>query len=259
MFKKIIKTIAGICSVIFLVFLTGCKGCSYNDYSGERTDLYTVAVNSVLWNTGHSSGADRYYDSEIKILETDTYGRVLYTYYEKTHETLAFSSLIISQHSSDGYVYYYEDYNYLIKEQKLYSGELRQFSQEETENLKTLNDWGKEPDLNKCTKKEIIRDKQHIPTDKGAIEEKARLQFGITGNDYICLRYLTSDTSGNFIVYETVYAYNNSDNNIRFVAFVNSEGDVLDWLVPQDLYNYREELRSFKSRNGWTGKISDEQ
>ena len=247
--KKVIKILAGIICASFLMILTGCKGCSYNDYSGEHTDLYTVAVNSILWNEGHSSSADRFYDAEIEILETDTYGRVLYTYYEKTHDTIAFSSLIITQYSSGGYVYYYEDYNYLIKEQELYSLELQRFGQEEIENLKTLNDWGKELNLKKCTKKEIIRDKQRIPTNEREIEEKVCLKFGLAANSYIGLWYLTSDTGGNFIVYG-----DNSNNNIRFAAFVNSEGNVIDWLVPQNLFAYQEELKNFKLKNGWVSQ-----
>ena len=69
-----------ICFVIIgLVF----NGCTYKEYKGEYPDLYTVAINSILWNNGHSYGADKAVDSNIEVIETDEYGRILFSYYEK--------------------------------------------------------------------------------------------------------------------------------------------------------------------------------
>ena len=62
--------------VLTLLILTGC----YSGYSGEHTDLYTVAINSILWTFGHSFGADFPMNSEIEIIEQDQYGRTLFTY-----------------------------------------------------------------------------------------------------------------------------------------------------------------------------------
>ncbi|MDE7380101.1 MAG: hypothetical protein K2N14_03515 [Clostridia bacterium] len=223
-------------------------GCGHKDYRGKYPDLYTAAINSVLWNYGHSSGADFYCDSEIEILEKDEYGRTLYTYYEDMHRIDSSSSLIISQYSSEGYVYYYEDKNFCIKKQEPYSAKLQEFSQTEIEYLKSINDWGKELNLDKCTKKEIIRKKQDIPTDTKKIESEAIAIFNLSDTGYVKLGYLTSDADGNYIV----DGYIGSDtDSIHFVTLLNSEGEVIDWLVPNDLYNYQEELMNFKQKNGW--------
>ena len=251
---KIIKILAGIFCAALLTVLTGCVGCGYKGYSGNNPDLYTVAINSLLWNSGHSSGADRIIESKIEVLEKDEHGRTLFTYHEIYYDggTRTISSLCISQGTYDGYVYYYEDTNYLIKEQEQDSRQYLIFQQEEIDYLKRINDWNTEIDLSKCTKKGIIREKQNLPTDKEAIKEAAALKYNITeGNKNICVYYLTSDNNGNFIAYGSVI---NVNYELYFVAFVNSEGDIIDWLVPENLYAYQEELKSFKQKNGWQFK-----
>ena len=250
--KKAIKLLAGIFCNAFLLILTGCAGC-YKGYTGNTPDLYTVAINSVLWNKGHSDQSDKYCDSEIKVLEEDKFGRILYTYYEDYYvgDTISFSSLIVSQYSVDGYVYYYEDCNYLIKEQEANTHVLNDFSQKEIDNLKKANDWGKEIDLSKCIKKQIVRNKQGVPTDTKAIESKVIERLNVK-NGLISIDYLTSDTNGNFILYGVVCSVGKQDD--YFVAFANSGGNIVDWLVPQDLYAYQEELKNFKLKNGWVSQ-----
>ena len=137
-----------------LLFLTGC---TYKGYSGDNSDLYTVAINSVLWNNGHSFSADQYANPQIEIIEEDAYGRTMFMYYEKYYAgaDMSFSALIICQSSNGNEVLYYENVNYIIKEQALYTQNLTEFENEEIEQLKAANDWNKEIDLDKCIRKEI--------------------------------------------------------------------------------------------------------
>lgn len=240
--------------VCFVFMLAPITGCFYKGYSGEYPELFTVAINSLLWNKGHSDLTDKYCDSEIKVLEKDEYGRTLYMYYEDYYvgDTISFSALIISQYSLDGYVYYYEDCNYLIKEQEMRSKELREFSQEEIANLKKANDWGKELVLTKCTKKQIVRKKQRIPNNEKAIRRKVIERYNAKdGNTFV--DYLTNDVNGYFIFYGLVRYIDKSENDY-YVAIANAQGDIIDWLVPNNLYNYQEELKSFKQKNGWVSE-----
>ena len=250
--NKLLKTVLlTVCLIVLIPF----AGCAYKGYSGKRTDLYTVAVNSVLWNLGHSYGADFAVDSQIEILETDKFGRTLFTYREKyySRDSISFSALLVLQCSSDGYAYFYEDYNYLIKEQESHSATLQNFDESEKENLKSLNDWDKELDLSKCTKKKISRKKQAIPTDTNKIRKEVISQFNpLSSHCTVFLHLLTTDANANFIVYGFIDKLD--DEDILFSAFVNSEGVVADWLIPDDLYNYQEELRSFKQVNGWVAE-----
>lgn len=63
------KKILSLLSVLFLLFL---NSCSYNGYSGGYSDLYTVAVNSVLWLNGYSWGADFECDPQIEKIDEDS-------------------------------------------------------------------------------------------------------------------------------------------------------------------------------------------
>lgn len=236
----------------FGVFLALFSGCGYKGYRGDNADLYTVAINSVLWNSGHSHGADFIMDSEIKRLEIDEYGRTLFTYHESFYvdRSLSFSALIVAQYSSDGYVYYYEDCNYIIKEQPPYQDSGIIFGREKINYLKELNDWGKELDLSKCVKKKIERKKLETPTDSDAIKNKIREELGIEDEIRMHLYYSTNDNNGNYLVYGTCEL--EADRYIHFAAFVTADGEVKDWFEPQNIFDYNEELKEFKKNNGWT-------
>ena len=231
------------------------SGCGYKGYSGKDTDLFTEAVNSVLWNVGHSSGADRFKDSEIKVIEKDGYGRTLYTYYEKYYvgTELSFTALLIAQHSSDGFVYYYEDCNFIIKEQERYSSETVNFTQEEISKLKTENDWDSEINLEKCIKKEISKTKQKIPYNGQTITDKAAEKFNLVEREYQSqLYHLTTDYGDNFIAYGAIRSRYENDSYIYFVVLINSSNNEIKFLVPENVYDYRQELINFKAENGWT-------
>ena len=249
--KTAFKTIiVALCMLVCSLALF--SGCGYKGYGGEYVDLYTVAINSVLWNTGHSYGADFARDSEIEVLETDGFGRTLFTYYESYYlgSELSFSSLIISQGSVDGYAYYYEDKNYLVKVQERFSRPLKDFTHEEIENLKSTNDWGKEINSDKCIKKQIINKKPPIPCGEEIIEEKVVERFNLE-DYYLKLDYLTSDDNDNFIAYGTVRI---SREYIFFAAIVKTEEDAVSevqFFIPTDLYNYQQEFVAFKQNNGW--------
>lgn len=236
--------------IVFMVILF--SGCGYKGYSGEYKDLYTVAINSLLWNNGHSYGADRAIDSQIEILEKDKYGRTLYTYQEAYYSgaEIAFSALLISQCSLNGFVYYYEDFNFLIKQQEIYSSEVNCFTGEEITYLKSLNDWDTEINYEKCIRKEINNIKNNIPGDRKLIEEEAIKRFNLIEIKYnLFLDYLTVDNNGSFIVYGSVVKFDAEE--IFFAAFVKSDDYFIEFLVPNDIYNYQQEFADFKCENGW--------
>lgn len=254
MSKKYTISLNILCIIIFMG-MPLFAGCGYKGYSGKYADLYTVAINSVLWNVGNSYGADRAIDSEIEVIETDNFGRTLFTYREKYYSgaNMTFSALIISQYSVDGYVYYYEDYNYLIKQQKLNIPELERFSDNDIEYLKSVNDWDKEINFEKCIRKEIVKAKQDIPYGNHIISDNIINEFGLSKKQYnLFYNFLTADDSGKFIVYGSIINF--SEKDIYFVALVKTaEEDIEEiiFLEPVNLYDYREELIKFKKENGW--------
>ncbi|MDE6442423.1 MAG: hypothetical protein K2L12_06730 [Clostridia bacterium] len=244
--------IALVLSLTLIIMLF--SGCGYKGYSGKDADLFTEAVNSVLWNVGHSSGADWFKDSEIEVIEKDGYGRTLYTYYERYYvgTELSFTALLIAQHSSDGFVYYYEDCNFIIKEQERYPLESVKFTQDEIIKLKAENDWGSEINLEKCIKQEISKTKRKIPYDDQTIIDKAVEKLGHAESGYDSqLYYLTSDCGDNFIVYGAIRRKSGNDSYVYFAVLINSSTDEIKFLIPENVYDYRQELVNFKAENGW--------
>lgn len=246
---KLVCLVTCVCIIIF------CSSCGYKGYAGDYIDLYTVAINSVLWNNGHSYGADRAIDSKLELIEEDTFGRKLFTYYESYYSgaKLSFSALLISQYASEEYVYYYEDYNYILLEQELYASAIKNFANEDIEYLKIQNDWDKEINLDKCIKKEISNTKQQIPIESQIIKEKAVEKFGLMeGKFNIFMDMLTYDSEGNFILYGSIIkSYEDEDIYFATLVMPNDNSQDIEFFVPLDIYNYHEEFIKFKQENGW--------
>lgn len=244
-----IKSFAKLIIVFCCLFIVAIfvSGCDRKTYRGKYPDLYTVAINSVLWNAGHSMGSDFAQQSEIEILEKDAYGRILFTYFESAN---AKSNLIVSQGSQDGYAYYYEDYNFLTKNNGRQKAE---FTEEEKDYLKSINDWDKEVDFGKCVKKKIVKVKQNIPCDTKVIEERIIQYFDASGKiRWMSLKYLTEDSIGNFIIYGQIHIHENDmPVETNLVVLVKAGCEDFEFFTPTEIYNYQDEFKNFKEQNGW--------
>lgn len=188
-------------------------------------------------------GADLVFDSEISIIETDSFGRVLYTYKESYFRNgVSFCSLLIVQKNDDGYVYYYEDFNFISKE-----GRNSEFNAEEIELLKERNDWNEELNLEKCAQKIITNDKQPSWQKQDMFEE----MFPMYKSVFFC--FLTSDAYGRDIYYGHVSPSFDSESDIRFFVIlfdVDSSHYILE-IEKESLYDYQEELAAFKKAHSW--------
>ena len=94
-------------------------------------------------------------DPQIEKIDEANYGRVIFSYraryYKGSDSNICFSALIICQASSNNEVLYYEDVCYIVKEQVNYTPEPdKEFDAEVIDYLKSINDWNKELDLEKC-------------------------------------------------------------------------------------------------------------
>ena len=243
--------------LVLLLSLTGCikKGYSNHEYSGEYSDLYTVAINSVLWNNGHSFSADKYANSQIEIIDRDEYGRILFTYYEKYYAGagISHSALIVLQSSNEKEVFYYEDANYIVKEQTLYTQNIEAFENAEIEQLKLENDWNQEIKFDKCIKKEIIKQKQVVPYEE-QIKNRIVDEFSLTARKYsLFTHFLTYDSSNSkFIIYG--YIRINEKEGTYFIALAESDNESLKslkFLVPSNVFDCKTDFIDFKEENNW--------
>ena len=239
--------------MILLIFTTILTSCGYSGYSGNRSDLYSVASNSVLWLNGYSWGADYECDPQIEIIEEDVFGRTMFIYYEKYYKgaDISFSTLIICQDSNEKEVFFYEDINYIIKEQKLYSQNIENFTDGEIAYLKLINDWNKEINYDKCVRKDITKAKQKL-SDEKEIKNLIINEFTLVNGKYsLFIDYLTSNVDDTkYIVYG--YIRKTEQEGIYFIGLVENSYDIkLKVLVPLNVYDYKAEFIEFKKINNW--------
>lgn len=242
--------------IILLIFTTILTSCRYGGYSGNRSDLYSVAVNSVLWLNGYSWGADYECDPSIKVIEEDSYGRTMFTYYEKYYKGagISFSALIICQDSNEKEVFFYEDINYIIKEQTIYAEyaeNTKKFTDDEIAYLKLINDWNKEINYDKCVRKDISKSKQKIPSEK-EIRNLLVEEFTLVNGEYsLFIDYLTNNIDeSKYIVYG--YIRKSDEEGIYFIGLIDiNESIHLNTIVPSNVYDYKTEFIEFKELNNW--------
>lgn len=242
-FTKVVISVILLLSMPFV--LTGCYRYG-DDYQGEYPDLYSVAIHSIAGTSGFYFSEVKA-DSRINLLENDSNGRTLFSYYENT--IISTYSLVISQKTENGYVYFYPDYNFI-------SSSADVFSEEQIEQLKEKNDWNKEMNEDKCAKVEIIRNKS-----KGPISEKdiAELYDLALGDDAYLSKYsvdfIITDLYGRALYTGT----GKTSSNRAVVMLFNPDGShngSTSVMELKNYYSYQEELKAFKERNHWNQPLS---
>ena len=239
--------------MILLIFIAILTSCGYSGYSGKHSDLYSVAANSVLWLNGYSWGADYECDPSIEVIEEDSYGRTMFTYYEKYYKgaDISFSALIICQDSNEKEVFFYEDINYIIKKQILYTQNTENFTADEIAYLKLINDWDKEINYDKCVRKDKAKSKQKLSNEK-EIQNLIINEFTLVNGEYsLFMDYLTSNIDDSkYILYG--YIRKTEQEGICFIGLVENSDDIkLNILVPSNVYDYKDEFIEFKKLNNW--------
>lgn len=230
--------------VVIILLLVSC-GDSFNYYIGDRYDLLTVAVHSILGACGYTWHNDA---PTIEVVEEDEYGRVLFRYTDPwaTGEY----SLLISQKADCKHVYYYPDYNFITNASGV-------FADEDVYQLKALNDWNKEFDDSKMIRKEISDRKIGVDIDYEKVENAiigccAKISIKVsTFNDY------TFDDYGRTMYYLTPerseHLTNDDVKQDIYVIILSADltYDEKSIIKIEDQYNYQHSLRDFKDLNGW--------
>ena len=101
--KRYAKLIAFICLAAMLTSFFA--GCGYRGYRGEHVAAYTLVYSQVPDILGARAVVSMH-DPQILLLESDSYGRGLYLYYEDCDEML---TVAIVQKQTDERVYYYPE------------------------------------------------------------------------------------------------------------------------------------------------------
>nr|MBE6545307.1 hypothetical protein [Oscillospiraceae bacterium] len=193
------------------VLLFSLSGCAFR-YRGDRTDLYTVAVNNIFGVLGYESNGEAVFDPYIEVIDTDDYGRVLFFYDEGYRNTYGKAIVIMQKYEVD-FVYYYQDVcqiPYIVTEGSIVTTSYSDmFSQEQIESLKEANDWNKPLDADKCTRTAVVDSKNDEGTlrlDEDDFERVIKsyvTEHGYKGDDTIYRHsvYCNTDKYGREIFY----------------------------------------------------------
>lgn len=255
-----------------LLLLSSClSGCYHTEYKGEYPELYTVAVYNFLGRAGCWSNGELVKDSEVEVLGTDSYGRVIFFYHEGTVDWG--SGYGILQKTQDGYVYYYED-DCVLPFYDGWSGSGKilhenWFTEEELDAFKVRNDWDQPLNEEKCTKKAIVT---KAPEGKIELTEdewdalmtnywKATIASDCS-NIYTATYFLTEDVYGRELYWMYSSYVDSADNRheYHFAVILNPDGTsngtsailLLDYTWEETfVIDYREDLKEFKQQNGW--------
>lgn len=248
------KQLILICTVVVL-FCTGCGPLPFSyseDYSGF--ELHQVAIYNV-------PGGEVPH-SRVKELESDSYGRILFTYYTEDAE-FPVASYLICQRRTDQYVYYYEKYCVVSAK------DFASISDEQLETLKSQNDWGTPFNEAKCIRKDRLYQKmsaREYNTVEG-FEIGDSLKYGdaickalqecypeIDHNTLLFRCYAGTDTNGKSLFY--VDWSTKAPNGLvsdYFAIIINQDGTYEEqpFIEIKDFYNCNDEIAMLKERMGW--------
>ena len=238
-----------------LLSMTGCG------FEIEQPDLDTVAIHSLLWIRGASLQSDFDGPPIIELLDTDSYGRVLFSYRERSWGEKSFSSLLIMQKSADGYVFFYPDVNFYSVEASRYDVHTPTiFPEDQIELLKQKNDWEKEMDLSKCMKARIAARSEclesvadfHKDSEMKNLFLEATKAYNPTGELEWKFFKGMQDYYGRTIYHGWV---GEMDVAILFDPDMGFDADTC-YFIPNDFYNYQDELHTFKKLNHWNEPLN---
>ena len=260
------------CSVIHLFLFT--------NYSSDRPDLYTVAVDNVFGISGYLSNGEATFSPETDIIETDDYGRTMFfynEYYSDLSVVFYGMAFVIMQKSDGDKVFYYQDVCYMpyFSTDTDLKNALSAAGDDKLEAFKDANDWGKEIDETKCSVSKItrskkpgsIKDQLHYDVFDSAVKEYAR-KNGEPIDDRTPVNYVlycNSDESG-MELYRLCCLYptgkKDPDGNKEYVdseyaAILSADHKSATVVEITDITMYYDIVRQLKDDCGWVAPVND--
>ena len=230
--------------IICIFLMQACEPPPF--YTKDNKDLYSIALHSVL-------GASGYQLDEVVVLEEDGYGRKIFAARLFSGVPLG---VFISQKTDDQYAYYYEDVNFLIKDQGVSiltkENVYECFSMEAIKELKEQNDWEKEQSSRECFKVPICGEKGYLQ-DKipnKMIERAGERVF----SNLVYETPMCEDAFGHIIWYMEGFANKEDTQRKCYVFLFNADGELKSdeaLMEINDIWDYRDQMIAFKEVNGW--------
>ena len=221
----------------------------------EHQDLYTVAIHNFLGAYGYGTNGEIPMSPAIGVVETDSYGRVLFYYSEGLGPHGCGYGIL--QKSDGEYAYYYEDdCVFPAKDDWNGNGEITHeewLNETQLAQLKARNDWDLPLNDNKCSKALIVSQKP-----EGMLKRKDA-DFLNAVSLYFAAQGRAAPKSCSSEVFQTadlfgreMYVFYTED--AWYVVIFGPDGSCSGSQAVMEItdnWNYREALKSFKQVNGW--------
>lgn len=267
--KNKIRFIA-LVTLLIVIGSTFC-GCFINSkYDGPNPELCSVAWANLVDVYGYWSNGEIGGPVDVEIIETDSYGRVLFTYTEEHYypETKPIY-LLVMQYSDDENVFYYPEDCYIYLEAPVVDRECV-FDTDVINELKLLNDWECPMDKSKCDSTKIVREKPEGEIKNGTRDwflEDIVEEYHKRSGRYIHPKNVSFVNSSSFIVKDdygremyivythfeeytdkvmTRYSY-----KFLIVLTPDEECDVSTVILLEDSQNAQADVKQIKEQNGW--------
>lgn len=265
--------------LVLVLSLTALSSCIYPGYMGEYPELCSVAWANLVDIIGYWSDGEMQGGPYVDVLETDSYGRVLFSYSEHRYIGDAKSGylecvyLMVMQKKDDLNAYYYpEDCYYCVK---VGVDEIEHsYESDVVEQLKLLNDWDKPIDTAKCDTTVIVnkRPKGRVQNanDDQFLEGVIRRYHERSGR-YISPknisfvnydRFVTADRYGRelWTVYTSFEDHTEKmmfDYSYKFLIVFMPDGscDESTVIMLDDSLNAQDAVKNIKASNNWNKPI----
>lgn len=152
--------------LVLVLLLATLSSCIYPGYSGPYPELCSVAWANLVEVRGYCSDGELSGDAEVKVIETDSYGRVLFSYFEREYYRdgdggyqAGIYLVVMQSKDAEKVSYYPEDCYRFVKVDEAEKGDKRVYDPDVIEELKRINDWEKPFDSSKCDSTEIVTKK----------------------------------------------------------------------------------------------------
>jgi len=231
--------------IVCAFILSGCH--DKFRYYGKYPECFSVAVYNLLGITGHEM-------DEIKVLDQDSKGRILFSFYSwgfSIGENPDLYSVLICQKTDDEYVYFYPDYQFVLSSTK------NGISEKEIDELKEKNDWGKELDESKMLRARITKKKKNATS---VVKPKERqiftdlIDFEV---ETVVMIRLGMDKNKRNLYYVSVCnrtAESGFGFDRAYMLIINEDNSFDGSHCLQELedpWKYQDQLKAFKELNDW--------
>jgi len=258
-------------ALLLMAMLTGCysAGPLPHAYTGPDGDLNSEVTNSILGIYGVDY-------NRIAVIREDSFGRRLFAYWGRTNAAGSalmgndwINAFLIIQKSDDKYVYFYSGNNFIMykddpnREVSPTEEEWIRIANDpakanDIEWLKQMNDWDKPFDESRLTRvlisQQDLERASNFKLVPDEAKEKARKQIAaLNDSSRGAFMYLTSDEYDRHIFFYRVLDKDDIYTK-SYVVLFNKDGsfDAENGIMEiKDVWNYQDDLKAFKERNGW--------